>query len=210
LLWQAGVNGLSALSNNATAVAHGILIHQDAYRVGLALTLISTGLYVALVGLFSRLFRPVNQTLAVLAACFGLVAQAVTAIGSLLALVPLVILGGSAYLSVFSQPQLQALALLCLHLNGQLANIALVFAGPFQILIGYLIFRSTYLPRVLGVLIALAGVGWLLFLWPPLANAVLTELEVLGVLGELPLMLWLLVMGVNAQRWHEQISKQRA
>jgi Domain of unknown function (DUF4386) len=100
----------------------------------------------------------------------------------------------------------QELALLLLNLGVQVGDIALVFAGPFQLLIGYLIFRSTYLPRMLGVLVALAGVGWLLFLWPPLANSLLTYLEILGILGELPLMLWLLVMGVNAQRWQEQTS----
>jgi hypothetical protein len=106
-------------------------------------------------------------------------------------------------LSVFTAKQLQALALLFLNLNVQAGSIALVFAGPFQILTGYLIFRSTFLPRILGVLIALAGVGWLIFLAPPLANYLSTYIEVLGVLGEVPLMLWLLVMGVNDRRWFE-------
>ena len=200
---QTGVSGLSALPGNAATVAHGILAHETAYRVGWALSLISTMLYVALVALFYQLFRPVSRSLALIAAFFGLVAQAITAFGSLFPLAPLVILGGSPYLSVFDAKQLQALTLLFLNLNAQLGYIALVFAGPFQLLIGYLIFRSTYLPRVLGVLVALAGLGWLIFLWPPLANSLLTYLEVLGVLGELPLMLWLLVMGVNPQRWNE-------
>jgi hypothetical protein len=109
-------------------------------------------------------------------------------------------------LSVFSVQQVQALALLSLTLNAQVSNIALVFFGVFQLLIGYLIVRSTFLPRALGALIALAGVGWLIFLAPPLANALLTYLEVLGFLGEVPLMLWLLVVGVNAQRWTERAS----
>jgi hypothetical protein len=93
---------------------------------------------------------------------------------------------------------------LLLNLNAQIGYVALVFAGPFQLLIGYLIFRSTFLPRILGVLVALAGVGWLIFLWPPLASALLTYIEVLGFIAEAALMLWLLVMGVNAQRWQEQ------
>jgi hypothetical protein len=178
--------------------------------VGWALGLISTACYVAVVALFYQLLRPVSRSLALIAAFFGLVAQTVTAFGSLFPLATLVVLGGSPYLGVFDAKQLQALALLSLNLSAQLSHIALVFDGPFQILIGYLIFRSTFLPRILGVLVALAGVGWLTFLWPPLAISLLTYLEVLGFLGEVPLMLWLLVMGVNAQHWNEQANKQRS
>jgi hypothetical protein len=76
--------------------------------------------------------------------------------------------------------------------------------GLFLLLIGYLIFRSTFLPRILAALIALAGLGWLTFLWPPVANHLLIYIEVLGFLAELLLMLWLLLMGVNAERWNEQ------
>jgi Domain of unknown function (DUF4386) len=128
---------------------------------------------------------------------------------SLLQLAPLVVLGGSPYLSVFNVKQLQALALLFLNLNVQAGSIALVFFGLFQLLIGYLIFRSTFLPRILGALIALAGLGWLIFLWPPLATSLLTYLEVLGFLGEVPLMLWLLLMGVNEERWIERARAAR-
>ncbi|MBZ5656424.1 MAG: DUF4386 domain-containing protein [Acidobacteriia bacterium] len=81
----------------------------------------------------------------------------------------------------------------------------LVFFGPYCLLIGYLIFRSTFLPRILGVLMALAGFGWLTFL-PPLANHLSTYLKALGFLAEASLMLWLLVKGVNVQRWQEQAS----
>ena len=74
---------------------------------------------------------------------------------------------------------------------------SLVFFGPYCILMGYLIFRSTFLPRILGVLMAFAGVGWLIFL-SPLANYLSTYLKVLGFLAELSLCLWLVVKGVNA------------
>jgi hypothetical protein len=80
---------------------------------------------------------------------------------------------------------------------------SLIFFGPYCLLLGYLIFRSAFLPRILGVLIASAGLGWLLFL-SPLPNHLSTFLKVLGFLAELSLCLWLLVMGVNDQRWKEQ------
>jgi hypothetical protein len=82
---------------------------------------------------------------------------------------------------------------------------SLVFFGPYCLIIGYLIFRSTFLPRILGVLMAFAGLGWLTFL-SPLANDLSTYLKVLGFLAEASLMLWLLVKGVNVQRWKEQAS----
>jgi hypothetical protein len=80
---------------------------------------------------------------------------------------------------------------------------SLVFFGPYCLLLGYLIFRSTFLPRILGVLMALAGLGWLIFL-SPLTNYLSTYLKVLGFLAEASLMLWLIVKGVNEQRWKEQ------
>jgi Domain of unknown function (DUF4386) len=85
-------------------------------------------------------------------------------------------------------------------------NIALVFFGVFQLFLGYLIFRSTFLPRILGALIALAGVGWLIFLSPPIPNSLLIYLEVLGFVAEAALMLWLLVRGVNVERWQQIAS----
>jgi len=82
---------------------------------------------------------------------------------------------------------------------------SLVFFGPYCLLIGYLILRSTFLPRILGVLMAFAGLGWLIFL-SPLTNHLSTYLKVLGFLAEASLMLWLIVKGVNVQRWKEQAS----
>ena len=82
---------------------------------------------------------------------------------------------------------------------------SLVFFGPYCLLIGYLIFKSTFLPRFLGVLMAFAGSGWLVFL-SPLAIHLFTYLKVLGFLAETSLMLWLIMKGVNVQRWKERAS----
>ena len=81
---------------------------------------------------------------------------------------------------------------------------ALVFFGPYCVLLGILMLGSTFLPRILGVLMALAGLGWLLFLVPQVARRMGTGIEILGVAAEGLLMLWLLAMGVNAQRWQKQ------
>ena len=82
----------------------------------------------------------------------------------------------------------------------------MAFFGFYCLLIGFLIFRSTFLPRILGALMAIAGLAWLTFLSPPLANYLSPYNLALGALGEGSLMLWLLVMGVNVRRWKEQAS----
>jgi len=86
----------------------------------------------------------------------------------------------------------------------------LVFFGLQCLLVGYLVFRSTFLPRVLGVLMAFAGLGWLTFMWPPLADALAPYNLAPGMLGEGLLILWLLVKGVNVPRWKEQAGIRAA
>lgn len=83
---------------------------------------------------------------------------------------------------------------------------SLAFFGPYCLLIGYLIFRSTFLPRILGALMALAGVGWLIFL-SPLASQLSTYLKIVGFIAEASLMLWLIVNGVSNSQWREQASE---
>jgi hypothetical protein len=85
-------------------------------------------------------------------------------------------------------------------------DIPVVFDGFSCLLIGYLIFRSRFLPRILGVLMAVGGLGWLTFLSPPLAKDLSPYNLAFGILGQESVMLWLLVMGVNVQGWNEQAS----
>ncbi|HXM22172.1 MAG TPA: DUF4386 domain-containing protein [Terriglobales bacterium] len=192
------------VDGDAASTANNILAHQPLFRLGLATGLIATACYVAVTALFYDLFKPVNRSLSLLAAFFSLVGCAILAFASLFQLAPLVVLGGSQYLSVLKLEQLRALALMFLDLNTLAVNICLVFFGFYDLLIGYLIFRSAFLPRILGVLMAFAGLGWLTFLFPPLANYLSPYILVLGFVAELLLMLWLLVKGVNLQRWKEQ------
>jgi hypothetical protein len=199
-------SGRLVVSGDAAATATNILAHEPLFRLGWAFNLITTACYIAVTALFYDLFKPVNRSLSLLAAFFSLVGCAIYALSSLFDLAPLVVLGGAQYLSVFKVEQLQALALMFLKLYGQGFNISLVFFGFYCPLIGYLIFRSAFLPRILGVLMAFAGLGYLTFLAPPLANYLSPYILAPGIIGEGALTLWLLVMGVNEQRWKEQAS----
>ena len=94
-------------------------------------------------------------------------------------------------------------ALGAFHLDPLRVN-SLAFFGVYCLLIGYLILRSTFLPRVLGVLMAFGGLGWLTFAWASLASRLSPFNMLPGVFGETCLTLWLLAFGVNVERWHEQ------
>jgi hypothetical protein len=83
-------------------------------------------------------------------------------------------------------------------------NFAMVFHGIFCILIGYLVFKSNFLPRILGALIAFGGLSWLSYISSPLASYLSPYNLACGLLGEASLFLWLVVMGVNVQQWYEQ------
>ena len=197
------VGGRLFVFGDAAATATNILAHESLFQLGFAANLIQFACYVAVTGLFYDLFKPVNKSLSLLAAFFSLVGCAIGAVSCLFEFAPLTVLGGAQYLNVFTLEQLQALSLMFLKLYGQLFNVSFVFFGFYCLLIGYLIFRSTFLPRILGVLMAIAGLGWLTFLSPALTHALSPYILAAG-LGEVLLTLWLLVAGVNAERWKEQ------
>lgn len=90
-----------------------------------------------------------------------------------------------------------------LRLNPRGVDVALVFTGFYCLLIGYLMFRSTFVPRILGALMAFAGLGWLTYLSNPLVSYLSPYNLACALLAEASVFLWLLVMGVNAPKWQE-------
>jgi hypothetical protein len=151
----------------------------------------------------------VNRGVSLLAAFFSLAGCASGAVTFVFRLAPLVVLGNPPYSSVFKAEQLQALALVFLRVDALGSNISFTFFGLHCLLVGCLIFRSTFLPRIVGVLMVCAGLGWLTqsfanLLAPPLGLSLSLYTTAAGGLGELTLTLWLLVMGVNVERWKER------
>ena len=199
------IPGKLVVAGNAAATAANILGHERLFWLGFVLSLIGVAFHIAWALLMYELLKPVNRSLSRLAAFVILVGCATQALTCLLYLAPLIILQGGSSLSAFTPEQLQALALVFLKLNNYAFQIYLVFFGAWCLLIGYLLFRSTFLPRILGVLLAISGLGWVTYLYPPLAHRVYPFIAAASALGEIPLELWLIVMGVNAQRWKEQV-----
>ena len=207
-LFAGAVLGSLIVNGDAVATAHNILAHETLYRLAFAADLITVPCYIAVAALFYNLFKPVNRSLSLIAAFFGLAGSTLWALNDFFFLAPLVVLGGVHSVTAVTADQLQALALAFLNLHAQGSNIVMVAFGFHVILIGSLIFRSTFLPRMLGVWLAIAGVCYLTnsfanFLSPEFAAHLSPYILIPGMV-EIVLALWLVVMGVNAQRWKEQ------
>src|SRR5216684_3406531 len=201
---QGFVSGRLVVDGDATATATNILTHKSLFQLGFAVYLIEMACQVAITALFYDLLKPAGRSVSLVAAFLGLAGCVIKTVSRLFYIAPLFILGGAHYLSAFNSEQLQALALLFLKVNDHGAGIALVFFGFYALLTGYLIIRSTFLPRILGVLSVLGGLGWLSFLYLPLGYRLFPYIAAFGLLGAASLILWLLVFGVNEQRWKEQ------
>jgi hypothetical protein len=201
---QGFVSGRLVVDGDAAATATNILTHKSLFELGFTVYLIEMACQIAITALFYDLLKPAGRSISLVAAFLGLAGCIIKTFSRLFYIAPLFILGGAHYLNVFSPEQLQALALLFLKVNDHGAAIALVFFGFYALLTGYLILRSTFLPRILGVLSVFGGLGWLSFLNQPLGYRLFPYVAALGLLGATALILWLLVVGVNEQRWKEQ------
>lgn len=192
---------------DAVTTATNILGAKQLYLLGFTVFLAEMAANTATVVLFYLLLRPVDRSAALVSLVFGLVGCTIKTLARAFYYAPLLILGGADYLSVFGTGQLQALALLSIKINNVTAGIALVFLGVCTLFQGYLMIKSTFLPRFLGVIAVVSGVGWLSYLYPPLGSALFYYVVVVAMLGLLLTAGWLLVRGVDEQRWQEQSSK---
>jgi hypothetical protein len=192
---------------DAAATAANIEAHEALFLAGFAGALIGVASSLVVTALLFRLFEPVNRTLSLCAALFATTGCVIQGIALIFHLMPVFVLADQPYLSAFTLDQRQALVLVLVVAYGQTYNIGLVFFGFYLLQLAYLTFRSTFLPRWLGVLVAL-GAGWLVFLYPPLARAT-SRYVVLASFGEVLLVLWLSVRGVDEERWQAQAAAGR-
>ena len=200
------VRGSLVVSRDAAATAHNIMASPSLWRAGIAGDLVMHLCDVGLMLVFYVLLRPVSRNLAMLAVLFNLVQTAVLVADKLNLLLPLFLLGDADYLKAFSPAQLQALSYVSLRTHDYGFGFGLIFFGAACLVVGYLIFRSGYLPRAIGVLMQVAGVCYLansfaLVLSPALASKLFPAIMLPPFVAETSLALWLLFKGVDVTKW---------
>lgn len=194
------------VAGNAAATAHNIIASDLFYRSGVAAQLAVLLCDTTVAVLLFNVLRPVSYTGSLLAALFRIVFVAILAAGATFCFAPLFLLSSSAKFASLIPADAQSLAVLSLRLYTKAFQISLVFFGASISLVGALIMRSTFLPRLLGAALLLAGVGYVVFSFlnfvvPSVAQDFGTYLLLLGFLAELSLTLWLIVFGVKLDDW---------
>jgi len=212
---EAFVRNRIIVSGDATATAANIRSLESLWRFGIAAEFFLLICAVALTLIFFVLLRPVSRDLALLAVFFNLVSLAIEAAVQLYLLGALFPLGKAEYLRAFEPEQLYALASLSVKSHSYGFGVALIFFGCVCLILGYLIFRSGFLPKALGVLMQIAGLSYLtdsfaLILAPTFANRIFPAVLVPAFVGEASLCLWLLVKGVNVPKWEAKASAWRS
>ena len=194
---------------DAAATGANILAHRNLYLSGLAVYLVEMACSVATVALSYVLLKPAGRSLSLTAAYLGLTACIIKTMGRVFFAAPLYVLGATHRLQTLRPETLSDLSLILLLVNDHAAGIALSFFGFQSLVLGVLILRSTFLPRILGVVSILGGIGWLAHLWPPLGYKLEGYLLSVALLGTAVTTFWFLVFGVNERRWYEQAGENQ-
>lgn len=195
--------------DNARATANNIMTNEMLFRVGgigseliilLSEIVLSLVLYV--------LFRPVNNTLSLLAAVSRLAMTTIHGINLINYFFVLLLLSGAGYLTVFNADQLHSLVMLFLDAHSYGFTIGIAFLTLHVLILGYLIFKSGYFPKILGILFLVAGLGYLIDSFAILLSTTYETTPVFLALpiaiAEIAFPLWLLIKGVNIERWEKR------
>ena len=201
LFAEVGSRGSLIVGSDAAATARAIIANEAMFRVGLVADLAMLACYVGVTTLFLDMFRPVNAGVSRMAAAFSLIGIAVLAADTLLLLGPLRLLAASPYLAALGS-QREAATLLTLQVHGDGYDVSLVFFGIYCLMLGWLAWRSGFLPKGIGALMALAGACYILnsiadLVAPALARMLSPHLMDPTLIGEGALALWLLIFGAS-------------
>lgn len=214
LFGEAFIRDRLIVSGDATATATNIASMEPLWHFGIAAELFLLMCAVTLTWIFYVLLRPVSGDLALLAVFFNLVSMTLEAVIQLNSIAVLFPLDSVSYMRTFSPEQRSALAFLSARVYSYGFGFSLIFFACFCLVMGYLIFRSGYLPKALGVLLQIAGLCYLtnsfaLLLAPGFANRIFPAILAPAFVGELSLALWLSLKGVNVAKWQERANRLR-
>jgi hypothetical protein len=207
---ELAVRSRLVVPGDASVTARNIQAHELLFRLGFVVELIYCVCNVPLILILYNLFKVVNKNMALMMALFAFLASAIESVSLLAHFAPLDFLGYGSPLHAFTVEQMQAAAYLSIQLFERGFAISLVFFGFSCLTLAYLIVHSTFFPRIIGALLAIEGAGYLinsfsLFLAPALQARIFPYFSATAV-AEVALCAWLLVTGVNVERWREQAS----
>ncbi|GAA0724379.1 DUF4386 domain-containing protein [Dokdonella soli] len=197
------------ITHDSLTTIQNILANEAMYRLGLAAMVVGTATYLALTAIMYRLLAPVNRTVSLIAAFFSIAGCAIWMLTLVSDAAPLVFFAGVVGSLAPEAAQMQAPAFALLRLHPELLLLGMLCFGVQCLLMGCLIVRATFLPKLLGVILAVGGIGYLAagflhILAPPLAEQFGRYAFVPGEAGEALMGLWLTLVGVNARKWKLQ------
>jgi hypothetical protein len=196
------------VSGDAAATAHNIMASESLFRLGIVSALLGAIIPILYLLILYKLLKPVSKDIAVLMVVVALMGNPIAMLNELTQLGVLQLLSGADYLTVFTTAQLQALAYLFVRLHSYGINIAFIFSGLWLLPLGYLVFKSGFLPRILGVLLIIGGFGYLLDVFAgfliPGSNL---SIGLFTGLSEIFFLLWLLIKGVNVEQWEKRVAE---
>lgn len=196
---------------DATATANNITSSELLYRTGILIGLVSNVIFAFLALALYRLFKEVNHKQAILMVILVMISVATSFVNTINQIAPLIILSGADFLVVFEKPQLDAAAYGFIRLHSYGIQILQIFWGLWLFPFGILVYRSRFIPKILGVLLVIAGLGYLLgsftfLVLPQYLDGISLFITILET-AELPIIFWLLIVGANAQS-EERVIRQ--
>ena len=191
------------VSGDPAATANNIMASESLFRLSIVSELLATVVMLFVVLTLYRLLKPVHKGMALIMVILVMVAVPIAMLTTLNEFAVLQLLSGAEYLSIFTTEQLQALALLFLRLHSQGGSIAFIFWGLWLFPLGYLVFRSGFLPRILGVLLMMACFGYVIDSFATFLGYTV-NVGMFAALGEVLFILWLLIKGVNVEQWEKR------
>jgi len=190
---------------DAAATAHNIMASESLFRLGIVAHLFNLIANLLLVLALYQLLKVVSKRIAALMVMFVLAAVPIGMLNELNQIAVLQLLSGTDYLNVFTTEQLQSLAYQFIRLHSQGISIMMIFWGLWLFPMGYLIFKSNFMPRIIGILLMIACMGYVIESFAAVLGYNVSLIFFTGW-GEMVLMLWLLIKGVNAEQWQQRAA----
>lgn len=192
------------VQSNAAETAHNILASEQLFRMAFVSDLVMMMCYLSLGLTLYVLLEGVDKNMARVMVAFNLIGVPIMCLNMLNHFAALYVLGGAEHLNVFSAEQLDALALSFLNLHSYGYIIAQVSTGTWLLPLGYLVYKSGFIPKILGVLLIVASVGYLVdlfaqFVLPDYAGVIEIIVLTPASIGELCFLSWLLIKGVKTR-----------